>query len=97
MLHIDRQSAAITGNLKPRDQPQDIGVGKVLEIHVLMHIAFAIPWKLTTRNNAFLRRYSFRWYTANIKCRVTTNSTVFTGLLISAINNLALSQSRSSG
>jgi len=39
-----------------------MGPGKVLEIHILMNIAFDIPRKLTAQNNAFLRHHSCRWY-----------------------------------
>jgi len=39
-----------------------MGVGKGLELYVLMHIGIAIPWKLTTRNNACFRHHSCRWY-----------------------------------
>jgi len=39
-----------------------MGVRKGLKFYVLVHIGIAIPWKLTTRNNAFFRYYSCRWY-----------------------------------
>jgi len=39
-----------------------LGSETVLEINVFMHIAFAIAWKLSTRNNAFLRHHSCCWY-----------------------------------
>jgi len=34
----------------------------VLEIYVLMHIEFGIPWKLTTRNSACFKHHSCRCY-----------------------------------
>jgi len=39
-----------------------MGVGKGLEFYVLMHIEFAIPRKIMTWNNAFLRHHSCRLY-----------------------------------
>ena len=57
-----RQSAAITGIWNHVINHYMWGFGKVLKTYVLMHIAFAIPRKLTIRNIAFLGHYSCRWY-----------------------------------
>jgi hypothetical protein len=48
-VYIDRQSAAVTGNYQQRVQPLYIVPGEVLEVHILMHIAFAIPQKLAIK------------------------------------------------